>query len=335
MRTPGQGSIPIERRLLTDEERARRAKIQRDGIEKALSDKWVALSGTPGEPRVPGEAGLLWKSGNYYREYANGSLYYIKSTVYAVYGAIGQRYAQLGGPDSWLGWPTSDEQDFAQGGRANSFEHGSIYWWSDTGAIELGQVAVRYKGLYCFGETDGELSGSDEPYFIFGVVPVPPAQKSSVRSPIYGQVDAGNARPDNIEIYRGLPYGLAMVGVLMEHDFGDPEKFKEQVKQGVDATAKGVAFAVQHIPIVGPTLAKVAEPVLKEVAPHVVKAVNDLLHTQDDHISTHEWQITARDMVILTRAARNNLWGIEWHLDSPLFSGDGSSYKAYFDIQAV
>ena len=37
-----------------------------------------------------------------------------------------------------------------------------------TGAIELGNVSVQYKGLYCFGEID-EGSAADEPYVIFGM----------------------------------------------------------------------------------------------------------------------------------------------------------------------
>jgi hypothetical protein len=45
--------------------------------------------------------------------------------------------------------------------------------------------------------------------------------------------------------------------------------------------------------------------------------------------------INAKQMVTLARAGRQNLKGIEWQLDSPLLSGDGASYKAYFAIDEV
>ena len=63
--------------------------------------------------------------------------------VRLVYGAILSRYAELGGAAGWLGGPVTDEQDFSEGGRVSMFQHGAIYWWPDTGAIELRQVAFR------------------------------------------------------------------------------------------------------------------------------------------------------------------------------------------------
>ena len=68
-----------------------------------------------------------------------------------------------------LGYPISDEMDFAEGGRVSIFQNGSIYWWPDTGPILLKEVIVNYTGFICFGETD-EFSDSDEPYVIFGVI---------------------------------------------------------------------------------------------------------------------------------------------------------------------
>jgi hypothetical protein len=58
-----------------------------------------------------------------------------------VSGAIGTRYAVLGGPLSWLGWPVSRE--FRSGGwfrrpddyMYQQFEHGMIEWHPDTGVV--------------------------------------------------------------------------------------------------------------------------------------------------------------------------------------------------------
>ncbi|MEO6967323.1 MAG: hypothetical protein ABI132_02550 [Rhodanobacteraceae bacterium] len=47
---------------------------------------------------------------------------------HAVYGAIGDRYRQLGGEAGPLGCPLSDEAGANNGGRFNQFEHGQITW---------------------------------------------------------------------------------------------------------------------------------------------------------------------------------------------------------------
>ena len=39
-------------------------------------------------------------------------------------------------------------------------------------------------------------------------------------------------------------------------------------------------------------------------------------------------------MLRLTRVGQQDFHGVQAHLESPLISGDGGSYKAYFDIVA-
>lgn len=308
---------------------------RRRNAEKKLQDKWNSLGSAPGSAKVFGDDGLIEIGGGYYREYVHGRIYYEPSlAAFWVFGDIGEKYTQLGGPNSWLGWPTSDELSFAQEGRVLTFQKGAIYWWPDTGAIELGDIAVRYKGLYCFGETD-ESSDSDEPYVILGAVPALTEQKFSTRTGIYEKVDAGDSREDSIELYRGLPYGLSLTTVLMEHDYGDPDKFREMVKTGVEKASEGVAAAVGFIPFVGPFLSPLAAKFLKEVGPDIVNAINDLLGTADDYIGTVSFEVTAKDMVRLTRVQQQNFGGILWHLDSPLISDGEASYKVYVDVQAV
>jgi uncharacterized protein with LGFP repeats len=56
----------------------------------------------------------------------------------AVYGAIGEKWAQLGGEGSFLGLPLTDETATPDGvGRYNHFQGGSIYWTPQTGAHEV------------------------------------------------------------------------------------------------------------------------------------------------------------------------------------------------------
>ena len=311
-----------------------------ESAEKDITNKWSSLGGAPGDATVPDSSGLMAIGDGYYREYVRGRIYLsaITATPFYVFGAIGDKYTQLDGPSSWLGWPTSDEQPFTQDGRVSTFQNGAIYWWSDTGAIDLGNVSVRYTGLYCFGETnDQPLSGSsaDEPYVILGVVPALTDQTSTSLTKLYENVDAGDSREDNIELYRGLPYGLSLSAVLMEHDFVDPNMYYEVIKQGVDKGIEYVALGLGKVPYVGPFLAVVAEPVLKSFAPDIAVALNDLVGGKDDHVGTGTLVVTAKDMVRLTRVERQHQIAIPWHIQSPLISGDGASYKVYFDIQAV
>jgi hypothetical protein len=248
------------------------------------------------------------------------------------HSGIDDKYAQLGGPNSWLGRPTSDEQTF-QDGRVRSFEKGAIYWWSDTGAIELGNISLQYKGLYCFDETD-ELSSADEPYVIFGVVPVPPAQASEVMTQIYTSVDAGDARPDTIELYRGLPYGAKVGVALMENDQGDPNKYLEQVKQGV--VLAGTAVTAGCLAVGGPVAAGVCAAIWGGAASEIVGFVNnDVIGAGDDIIEAWDWHITAKEMVTMARAPRLDFWGIEYHLESKLLSDGEAKYKVYLAIYAV
>jgi hypothetical protein len=68
-----------------------------------------------------------------------GAIYWSPSTgAHAVYGLIGSSYTSLGGPESNLGLPTTDEEEIAGGiGRFNDFQSGTIYWTPATGTYDL------------------------------------------------------------------------------------------------------------------------------------------------------------------------------------------------------
>lgn len=306
-------------------------EARRRKAEEEINRKLTSLGNAPGAP-----IGDLVEIGSgFYRQYVFGRIYYNlhDGNSFYVYGAIGDRYALLGGPDSWLGWPTAGEQPFPQDGRVSTFANGAIYWWSDTGAIALGNVSVQYKGLYCFGETD-ELSASDEPYVIFGVVPAPPGLASEAMTQIYTNVDAGDARPDLIELYRGLPYGAAIGVALWENDQGDPNKYREQVQQGVAKVGEAVTTGCAAIPYVGPAAAVGCAALWAEYGDDIVNFVNDdLLGTGDDLIEKWVWQVTAKEMVTMAISSTTDFWGIEYNLESKLISDGEASYKVYLAVQ--
>ncbi len=304
-------------------------------IYGAIRQKWAQLGWERSPLGYPctDETGAPDGLGRYNHFGSGGSIYWTPATgAQAVWGAIRQRWEQLGWEQGYLGYPTSDETDFPEGGRANTFQNGGVYWWPDTGPIDLRDVVVRYTGLHCFGETDWDQSSSaDEPYAIIAVAT--PQVASTVRTQIYEDVDAGEARPDLIEIYRGKPYGMTIGTVLMEHDFGDPVRYEADVKAVVMGVHTAGVLALGLIPVAGPIIAAVAGPTLGALMPSLGGAINNLLNLGDDRISSGNLTLSAREMVLLAARTDNATFkGIGFKAQSPLLSGDGASYKAYFGL---
>lgn len=268
-----------------------------------------------------------------YNHFQHGSIYWsYKSGAHEVHGTIRDKWAALGWERSYLGFPISGERPFTDGGRISCFQNGCIYWWPDVGAFDLGAVTFRYKGLYCFGETD-EWSASDEPYVLIGVAAPPGASfapPAAVRSPIYEDVDSGDERPDDIEVYRGSPLGLAVGVTMMEHDEGNPDVYLGLVQEGVALAGKGVAQGCAAL--FGPEAAAPCEKVFSTVAPMIVSAINGLIGTGDDRIGTTTFHISAKEMVMMARQPWKRFWGITYHWETELISDGEASYKVYFSL---
>jgi hypothetical protein len=322
----------------------------RKRADAVIKSKWDSLNGAPGQPIAPDSSGLKEIGQGYYREYANGTIYFLAPALAEaierrklilgsppcwVHGAILARYNALGGPEGELGWPTGDEERGTEGGQYQTFSTHNIYWWPDTGAIEMtGSLVVTYSGLACFGETDDDqLSSADEPYVILGAIPPPPLPPFTGRTQIYTDVDAGDSREQQrIELYRGLPLPLSVSPVLMEHDLSDPSKYQETTRVVVEQASKAVAMGIGAIPYVGPFLGPLAEAGLKAIGPDIVEALDNAFNFSDDYIGIGTFMISTKQMVTLARAPKKNYKGILWDLDSPLISGQGASYKVYVYI---
>jgi hypothetical protein len=306
-----------------------------NAIGGAIHRKWAQLGwersplGYPMTDELPTRDGV----GRYNHFSNHGSIYWTPQTgANAVWGAIRAKWESLGWEQSYLGYPASDEVDFPEGGRANEFQHGGIYWWQDTGAIDLRDVVVHYTGLYCFGETDwDQASDSDEPYVIVSVST--PQIGDTKRTGVYDDVDASEACPDSLEIYRGRPYGINIGSVLMEHDFGDPNKYKDEVQQVVMGVHAAGTAALGLIPGAGPVIAAIAGPALGTLMPSIGGAINDALNWGDDRIGESTVTLSARQLVLLAARTENSTHeGIGFKVESGLISGLGASYKTYFGI---
>lgn len=305
-----------------------------NAIYGAIREKWARLGweASPVGYPVTDERGTPDGVGRY-NHFSNGSIYWTPETgANAVYGDIRARWEGLGWEQSYLGYPTSDEVDFPDGGRANEFQNGGVYWWGDVGAIDLRDVVVHYTGIHCFGETDWDQgSTEDEPYAIISVST--PKMADTQRSQTYNDVDDGEARPDLLELYRGRPYGINISSVIMENDFGDPEKYKKQVQEVVMGVHTAGTVALGLIPVVGPFVAAVAGPALGTLMPAIGGAISDLFDWGDDRIGGSTVTLSARQMVLLAaRTDNSNYNGIGYKAESGLISGSGASYKAYYGL---
>jgi len=311
---------------------------RRVAANMAIARVYHEFGGSPGN--FVGD--LVAEGPGFYRQYERGRIYFNPDLgAFYVYGAIGDKYIQLGGTSSWLGWPISHEEDFSEGGRVTKFQNGAIYFWGDTGPIELKAIRVRYTGLACFGVTNdgaGGLLGAgtgDEPYLIMAPVPLSTLTENTYRTKVPSQdaVHAGDALRDNINLYEGDPYGMVLGVVLMESDYGDPDKFKKQVEEAVGDAVDGISTGAGAL--FGSGAGTVVDKVGKALAPEIAKAVNKLLDTDDDVIGTCALNITPKQMVTLAKAPPAMFRGISFKLDTPLISGDGGSYKAHFSIDAI
>lgn len=73
-----------------------------------------------------------------FNHFERGSVYWsARSGAHAVYGAIRERWGQLGWENSALGFPVSEEYPIP-GGRAQDFQYGTITWTPGAGAVVTG-----------------------------------------------------------------------------------------------------------------------------------------------------------------------------------------------------
>ncbi len=117
-----------------------------------------SLLAVPSRDEEPAGGGGRW------RQFQKGLLFWSVATdVHEVHGGISTRYLALGGSNSLLRRPTSDEVDAeAAGSRQSVFQGGRIYWSRFTGAHEVhGSILRNYLAFGAAGSDLG-LPISDE-----------------------------------------------------------------------------------------------------------------------------------------------------------------------------
>ncbi|PFG95975.1 LGFP repeat-containing protein [Saccharopolyspora erythraea NRRL 2338] len=130
-----------------------------NAVMGAIRDKWAATGWERGPLSYPTTDELSTSDGvGRYNEFnGDGTLpaaivWSPQTAAHSVQGVIAQRYAELGGPDEFLGYPTTDELPTPDGrGRFNHFTGtggASIYWTPQTGAHAVyGGIRARWSQL--------------------------------------------------------------------------------------------------------------------------------------------------------------------------------------------
>lgn len=256
-------------------------------------------------------------------------------------GVVGQS-SYVGG--RWVGqrFPTTTGQSDVGGlASVSPFAESYHVWWVDSVGEVHGsrwfdepiEVAVRYRGLRCFGETDWDGgSEHDEPYIVLSVL-APDGSTTTLRSQIYTKVDGGDTRADLIELYRGPAYGIQLGLLLMEYDSGSPNTYREQV----DAVVKGASSLITAGVTAGggPVAGLAVGSVLGAAGPAIADAINDALDSGDDQLGTQTLFLDRRRLHELVGVPYQHDDDMEYQLESGLFTGEGASYKARFDVIAV
>jgi hypothetical protein len=214
------------------------------------------------------------------------------------------------------------------------------------------RYTVRYKGLWCQEETDGP--GSDEIYIITSGLTINNDVNAVIETlthPMgtdeshYSDVDSLEERVGPVAaVYTGSPDTLSLAVVVMEHDYGDPNHYRDEVKTFVDG---GIALATY---LWGPAA------VLAYFKDNIVDAINWILGTGDDVISSEvvTWERPALEALAVQTPGYYQGWKREVVASpfgpptlGPLVNiqtgllinfvtehhGDGSKYVVAFDIE--
>ena len=128
----------------------------------AIGEKWKQLRAEAGPLGAARSDERNAARGGRYNEFQHGYIYWHPGHgAFAVYGAIGAKWNQIGREPSF-GFPLTDERPAAGGGRYNDFENGgSIYWRAGAGAHAL-YGAIRLKWLQLGGVAACGYPTSDE-----------------------------------------------------------------------------------------------------------------------------------------------------------------------------
>lgn len=144
---------------------------------------------------------------------------------------------------------------------------------------------VTYQGMFCEGETNWDgFSNSDEVLFQTFATHYDEAGKNETRAEthpidkqVYEDVDRGEVRIGPVAaVWQGQRLPMSLTVVAWEHDYGDPDKYRDEIKAIVVAGAALIGY------LYAPGIA--AKALITALTPLIVDGLNWLLDTGDDRI---------------------------------------------------
>jgi len=253
--------------------------------------------------------------------------------VFEIRGKIHARWQELGGPTCYLGLPVSDEAEF-DGGRANSFAGGGIYWWPDLGAIDLRGVSISYTGVRRV-ELIGQDVDNDSGAYIL-ITEATPLTVGTRRTQVYSGLSEGRSRPDLLEIYRGPPYGMNVHVVVMDRDLKDPNACREVIESIVRTEHADRMSSLPVSSTAGPALADPAAPILTALIPAWAAAVDRLIAPAEGHPGSRGLWLSPRDLVVLAAAGRTeHIDGIRYTFRTGCRGRSGATYHVHFEVVPI
>lgn len=223
--------------------------------------KYKLLSDIRGRLGLPINDEQTEATGGTSANFENGVIYWNSLTgAYALSGAIQERYKRLGGPNSSLGFPVSDQEPIRNGtitvGGQTRFQDGIIFWSNATGAFELqGELLVAYQtqfggptgviGIETLGfpTSSQNLSLSGRKMFNnfqHGIIvidldePAPRIGKMITKLDFY--VDSFESKGDDTvtaneqDLFVKIKLESNIEGILLEFEFGDRKHSNYQVR---------------------------------------------------------------------------------------------------------
>ena len=187
----------------------------------------------------------------------------------------------------------------------------------------LAKYTVDWAGVYCIKETPwDQMSSHDEIYVIFTTFVG--ERTWTQRSNIEEGWDSGDDwRPfPNMRLFGAdgpeAPSQVAIMATVMEHDFGDPNKYRDEIH----AIAKGAQlYAIAN----GIPVPDIAVDLATDI-------FNDLISTGDDHIGTQTVVIDPVQMIWLAQQPlKHYKIQLNYHLVAT-HSGSGAKYQVFYRV---
>jgi uncharacterized protein with LGFP repeats len=285
----------------------------------AIREKWAALGWEAGPLGFPVSSEGDSPRGGRVSRFEAGAIYWHPQVgAFGVWGEIGRRYHELGGVDSALGFPVSDE--YQEGVfRRSDFQGGFIRWSADSGPdvfINTRGLSLRFHSIRCVEEVNEE-SAAEEPYVILTIVdlrsPLPqvPALPNVMvrRYGVWEHFDGGDVvvdsgppfwGPDGAGQDLGNPTDLAIIVSLVENDNAEPGAYDELAR--LSATSALAGSIGQTNP--GVRAVQVANAIRNAFDGIDLPVAPFPFELDDDHVETQLLLLDASDLTMTGRRDR-------------------------------